>query len=216
VNRDHTMIEELLAVRALGGLDGDDVQTLERELASHGDCAECRRLEVEYQETAGRLAFALDPDPVTMDAAAVIAAPADRPRRWALLAVAAAVVVLVMGAVAVFGPRAIGVHPSTDQTVVRFTGTAGELAMAYVPGKPGAILLGRGFEDPGADKVYEVWMITGTTPTSGGCIRPHDGAIAATVEGDVNGADLMAVTVEPASCPSQPTSPPVLTALLTA
>jgi anti-sigma-K factor RskA len=216
MNRDHAVIEELLAVRALGGLDGDDLQLLERELASHGDCEECRRLEAAYEETAGLLAFALDPAPVSTPAADVIAARPARGRPWRVLATVAAALVLVIVAVAVLGPRTIGVHPSTQQTVVHFTGSAGELAMAYVPGQPGAILLGTGFDDPGPDKVYEVWMITGQTPTSGGCVRPHDGEIATAVHGDVNGADLMAVTVEPASCPSQPTSQPVLTAPLTA
>ena len=64
MTRDHTTIEELLAVQALGGLDGDDVQTLAAERASHGDCEECARLEAEFSETAGRLAFSLEPVPV--------------------------------------------------------------------------------------------------------------------------------------------------------
>ena len=60
----HDRIEERLAVRALGGLDEADAAALEAEMATHGDCAECRRLERELTETAGRLAFALDPAPV--------------------------------------------------------------------------------------------------------------------------------------------------------
>ena len=62
--RDHALIDELLAIRALDGLDGDDATVLERELAAHGDCDECRRLEAEHAEVAGMLAFALDPRPV--------------------------------------------------------------------------------------------------------------------------------------------------------
>ena len=61
----HERIEELLAVRALGGLDGSDVGALERELASHGDCAECRRLEDGFAETAARLADVLPAEPVS-------------------------------------------------------------------------------------------------------------------------------------------------------
>ena len=61
MTRDHALIDELLAVRALGGLDEDDAAVLERELAAHGDCAECRRLEAEHTEVAGMLALALDP-----------------------------------------------------------------------------------------------------------------------------------------------------------
>ncbi len=43
--RDHSTIEELLAGRALGGLDGADDQLFAQELASHGDCDRCRQLE---------------------------------------------------------------------------------------------------------------------------------------------------------------------------
>ncbi len=201
MTRDHTVIEELLAIRSLGGLDGDDVELLERELASHGDCEECRRLASEYDETAGRLAFALEPETVDMAQADEIlrranhpatqeavpppvAAPVDelgerrgrRGRSWPALVAAAVAILLVVSAVALFGPeRSTEVQASTTQQVVGFTGDAGELAMAYRPGEPGALLLGSGFADPGADKVYAIWMLQGSTPVSGGCVRPHDG-----------------------------------------
>ena len=56
---DHGRIEELLAVRALGGLDAAETQELDRALAAHGaSCAECARLRSESEEVAGRLAFA--------------------------------------------------------------------------------------------------------------------------------------------------------------
>ena len=234
--RDHAAIEELLAIRSLGGLDGDDVGRLERELASHGDCEECRRLTDEYDETAGRLGFALEPMPVDLEQADEIlrrathpatqevapappAVPIDelrerrsRPgRTWPALVAAAAAVVLVISGVAIFGPlRSTGVAVSTGQTAVSFSGDAGELAMAYQPGKPGALLVGTGFTDPGSDKVYEIWMLQGKTAVSSGCVRPHDGSIVAFVDADLGDTDRMAVTVEPDSCPSQPTSAPIL------
>ncbi|MGZ5212130.1 MAG: anti-sigma factor [Actinomycetota bacterium] len=235
MTRDHAEIEELLAVRSLGGLVGDDVGRLERELASHGDCGECRRLADEYDETAGRLGFALEPmpmepgqadeilrratHPATQEAApAPPAIPIDelrarrsRPARtWPVLVAAAALVVLMISAVAIFGPlRSTGVKVSTNQTVVSFSGDAGELAMAYEPGKPGALFVGADFPDPGSGKVYEIWMLQGSTAVSGGCVRPHDGSIFAFVDADLGDTDQMAVTVEPDSCPSQPTSAPV-------
>ncbi|HJY32866.1 MAG TPA: hypothetical protein VJ573_08205, partial [Actinomycetota bacterium] len=63
--RSHERIEELIAIRSIGGLDPQEQAELEGLMASHGpDCEECRRLEIEYGEVAGRLAFALDPVPV--------------------------------------------------------------------------------------------------------------------------------------------------------
>ena len=65
---DHERLEELIVARALGGLDPEDERAYERERAEHGpDCAECRRLETEYGEVAGRLAFSLDPEPANPD-----------------------------------------------------------------------------------------------------------------------------------------------------
>jgi hypothetical protein len=237
MTRDHALIEELLAIRSLGGLDGDDVERLDHELAAHGDCEECRRLTDEYGETAGRLGFALEPMPVDLGQADEILRRANHPatqdvapappatvaidvlrarrpprrRTWPALAAAAAAVVLVISAVTVFGSlRSTEVKASTNQTVVGFTGDGGELAMAYQPGEPGALFVGSGFADPGTDKVYEIWMLRGTTAVSGGCVRPRDGSIVAFVHADLGDTDKMAVTVEPGSCPSQPTSAPIL------
>jgi len=42
--RDHGLIEELLALRALGGLEPDDDATRRAAMAAHGDCEECRQL----------------------------------------------------------------------------------------------------------------------------------------------------------------------------
>ena len=40
---DHGPIEELLAGRALGGLEPEDDAALLAAMAAHGDCEECRR-----------------------------------------------------------------------------------------------------------------------------------------------------------------------------
>jgi hypothetical protein len=236
MNRDHAVIEELLAVRALGGLDGDDVRLLERELASHGDCTECRRLADGFQETAGRLAFALDPQPIAADHADEIlhrathpatqeAAPSPlttpidelsarrvrRRRGWPSIVAVAAVLVVIIAAIAVVGPsRSVTVRATTNQSVVRFTGSGGSLAMAYEPGRRGAVLVGTGFSDPGAGKVYEVWMLRGTAAVSAGCVQTNDGSVVAFVDADLSGTDRMAVTVEVDSCPTQPTTTPIL------
>jgi hypothetical protein len=243
MTRDHSLIEELMAVDALGGLDDDDDrERLERERVEHGvDCPECAAIEEGFAETAGRLAFALTPEPVdeaVLDR--ILAAPrpgegeltvveatvpptdevsARRARRspvWRALVAAAAVVAIVVVAVTTLAPSPTSVQASSSQQLVTFTGeTEGTLAMAFTPGEPGAVLWGSGLPDPGSDRVLEIWMIEGGEAISGGCVVPADGVVAFRVEADVGAADAMAVTEEPSDCPSAPTTEPFLLADLT-
>ncbi len=225
---DHTTIEELLAVQALGGLDGDDVEVLARERAAHGDCDECRRLEDGFAETAGRFAFSLDPEPVDLAMAdRIIATPGDdlarqrdrrSGRRWqAVVAIAAALAVIVVAA-SVLRPRTIAVTgASPSQQIVRFEGGdvgSANLTMAYTPGSPGAVFWGTDMPDPGEGQVFEIWMIEDGTPVGGGCVSPQDGTLAVAVDADIGTTELMAVTVEDAACPSAPTADPIMTAQL--
>jgi Anti-sigma-K factor rskA len=229
MTRDHALIDELLAIRSLGGLDGNDVALLERELASHGDCDECRRLEVEHAEVAGMLALALDPLPVDEGMADRIlahqqgpdrtAAPADelsgrrdgRLRRWQAAFGVAAAVALVLAFVLASRPES-GVR--VPGTIVAFEGASGELAMAYTPGERGALVWGTGLPDPGGGKVYELWMIEDGDPVRGACLAPTEGAVAAYLDADLSSTELMAVTVESTDCPAAPTTAPVFTAEL--
>ena len=221
--RDHGLIEELLAVRALGGLESEDDATLQAAMAAHGDCEECRRLEAGFEETAGLLGFALDPVPVRDELADRVLerargshrAGVRRPRwRAALVAVAAALVVVVAGLTTLRARTQPVVSASPAQEVRRFQGGTGALAMIYAPGQPGALIWGEGLPSPGAGKTYEIWMITGSTPVSTGCASPTNGELAAYTDADVSTSDVMAVTVEPTSCPAAPTTQPVYTATL--
>ena len=233
--RDHALIDELLAVRSLGGLDGDDVERLERELAAHGDCDECRRLEAEHNEVAGMLALSLDPRPVDESMAdrivanaqrrerepdrIVVASSADelstrrdaRLGRWQAAFGVAAAIALILAFVLATRPGGVDV----PGTIVAFEGARGELAMAYTPGERGALVWGAGLPDPGGGKTYELWMIEGGNPVRGACLAPTDGAVAAYLDADLSSAELMAVTVESTDCPSAPTTQPVFTAELT-
>jgi hypothetical protein len=214
MRRDHSTIDELLAVRALHGLDGDDVATLERELAAHGECEECRRLEREHAEVAATLALSLDPRPIDAAIADRIVAGGRhdaRVGRWQAAFGVAAAVALVLAI-------ALAVRPGGEQllgrTIVGFEGGPGDLAAAFEPGRRGVVLWGTGLPDPGPDRVYELWLIEDGEPVRGACLRPTDGRIAAFVDADVGGAELMAVTVESPACPDEPTADPVYTAPL--
>jgi len=238
----HDRIEGWLAVRVLGGLDEADATSLEAEMATHGDCAECGRLERELTEAAGRLALALDPEPVdpgmadrivsarTVAPVAPAAAEvhprtardevAERRRSrgtYTFVGVAAGIALVAVVAATALRPggRTTEVTAQPAQTIVRFEGDAGHLAMAYTQGEHGVIFWGSDLPEPGDDQVYEIWMIQGGTPVSGGCLTPAPGGnLAAFVDAEVGTTDLMAVTVEPADCPSAPTGEPVLTAPL--
>jgi anti-sigma-K factor RskA len=220
--RDHRLIEELLAARALGGLEPEDDAVLRAAMAAHGDCEECRRLETGFEETAGLMGFALDPVPVREELADRVLERARgagragrrRRRRAALVAIAAALIVVIAG-VATLRPSTQPIAgASSAQQVRRFQGGAGALAMLYEPGQPGALVWGEDLPSPGAGKTYEIWMITGSTPVSAGCASPTNGELSAFTDADVSTSDLMAVTVEPSSCPPAPTTQPVYTATL--
>jgi anti-sigma-K factor RskA len=213
--RDHTRIEELIAIRSIGGLDPQEEAELEREMSSHGpDCEECRRLENEYGEVAGRLAFALDPVALRPGFAeetiglALGEAPASQPGRrgspWRpLVAVAAALVLFVGGAVlgaVVFGG---GGEVPPQATVVALE------PQAVTPGEPGIYLQGSGLEPLPSDKVYELWVIEGDIPAAAVCVRPgDDGSVFAFADKEVTGSEVLAVTVEPSTCSDAPTTPP--------
>jgi anti-sigma-K factor RskA len=230
--RDHALIDELLAARALDGLDDADAAVLERELAAHGECEECRRLETQHREVAGMLAFALDPRPVRdamvdrilsqsrTDGGTTAPAAAATPDaltarrnarlvRWQAAFGVAAAVALILAFVLATRPDGA---PSVPQVVVAFEGeTPGEVALAYTPGEPGALVWATGLPDPGSGKVYEVWMIEDDQPVRGACLSPDDGAVAAYLDADLSSGPLMAVTVESTECPSAPTTDPIYT-----
>ncbi|MEP7060524.1 MAG: anti-sigma factor, partial [Actinomycetota bacterium] len=99
-----------------------------------------------------------------------------------------------------------------SQRIVHFHGGNGTLEMAYTPGEPGAVLFGYGLPQLEAGQVYEIWTITNNRPVSAACAPSAGGKLTASLGADVEKVELMAVTVEDASCPSAPTSAPILTA----
>ena len=133
------------------------------------------------------------------------------------MAVAAVIAVLLVAFAVVRPDRTTAIaSASTTQRLVAFSGSGeGELAVAFTPGESGAVLWGSNLPDPGQDKVYEIWMIQDGTPVSGGCFRPQDGQVALSVDASLGGTEAMALTAEPADCPSSPSGQPVKTANLT-
>jgi anti-sigma-K factor RskA len=230
MTREHALIDELMAIRALDGLDDDDATRLEREVAAHGDCDECRRLQAEHSEVAGMLALALDPRPVDEDMVDRILAETRRPsaaaaavdevsarrdarlRLWQAAFGVAAAVALVLAVV--LAARPDGGFDVPGERIVPFEGARGELALAYTPGERGVLVWGTGLPALGKRHVYELWMIDDGDAVRGACLAPTEGAVAAYVDVDLSSAEAMAVTVESTGCPAAPTTDPLFTAEL--
>jgi anti-sigma-K factor RskA len=150
------------------------------------------------------------------------AAIAPTPRaRNALIAIAAAIVLVAVGALGGYlaAPRNpvesfIG-QPGVQ--IVPFApsdGTGGAMTLALGPDGTTGYVLGSGLAAPPVGKTYELWTIAGKTPTSLGCIVPTNGQVVLPVSGAFTTADVAAVTVEPSACPSAPTTSPVMVATL--
>ena len=60
-----------------------------------------------------------------------------------------------------------------------------------------AVFLGDDLQSPGSDKVYQLWTIQGQDPTSQGLVT-GSGSVTHWFDAPVDGAQVMAVTVEPA------------------
>jgi Anti-sigma-K factor rskA len=230
--REHGEIEELLALEALGGIEPEDRARLAALRAEHGECPECAELEAAFRETAVALATALPAaevgapfeDRVVAAAlseprVATLASSRRRPRAW--LAVAAAVVLVAIGALGGYlaAPRSsVGAFiQQPGVTLVPFeqaNGGTGTMTLAIGPEGTDAYVIGTGLPPPPAGQVYEMWTITGENPTSLGCAVPTDGHVTLSVQGDFTTADVAAMTVESDSCPSAPTTDPVQVATL--
>jgi len=229
--RDHTRVEELQTLEALHALDGAELDELRDLLVAHGpECAGCAALQGELAETAGSLAFALDPVAVSpgmrtavLDRVAMEAPPSHgRARSWLVaVAVAAALVIgLVVGA-SVGGD---GEQQPTDllaqalvepgARLIHLEGTGGDVAMVISSDASRAYVAGTGMDALPEGKVYEVWSITGDTPTSVACLPVSGGTIGGSADADMRSTDVVAVTVEDASCPAAPTTEPILSATL--
>jgi anti-sigma-K factor RskA len=217
--RDHTEIEELLALEALGGLEPDDRARLDVLLAEHGaDCPECAELRSGFADTAAMLGTGLGPTDVSagLEDRTVATALAGGPA-----AIAAAVVLVAVGALGGYLAAPRNAEQSfLSQPGVRVVpfapsdGTGGAMTLAVGPDGTKGYVLGSGLAEPPAGQTYELWTIQGDTPTSLGCVVPSDGQVVVPVTGAFTTADVAAVTVESSACPSAPTTSPVMIATL--
>jgi anti-sigma-K factor RskA len=73
-----------------------------------------------------------------------------------------------------------------------------------------AVLVAENMPPAPEGKTYQIWVIKGDTPKPSGLFEPRGDSIAAVVENPVEGADAVAVTVEPQGGSKKPTTDPML------
>ncbi len=73
-----------------------------------------------------------------------------------------------------------------------------------------SIVVAEDMPSPPEGKTMQIWVIKGDTPQPAGTFRPGSGSVAASVDGSLEKADAVAITVEPAGGSDAPTSDPVL------
>lgn len=81
-------------------------------------------------------------------------------------------------------------------------------------GEDRAVLVASGLPPAPEGEVYETWIIRDGVPEPAGVFQPRDGDAAAPVEGSMEGAEAVAVTLEPEGGSPMPTSDPILVAPL--
>ena len=94
------------------------------------------------------------------------------------------------------------------------TGAAQEVQGEVVRlGDERAVLVAENLPSPPVGETYETWILREDVPEPAGLFEPDDaGVAAAPIEGSIEGADAVAVTVEPSGGSSSPTSDPLMTA----
>jgi anti-sigma-K factor RskA len=228
-----TDLHSLMAPYALDALDADERTRFEAHLEQ---CATCQSELVGFQATAARLGEGaqLAPPSGLRDRllAEVSTTPQERPvvdslaqhrglrRTLPRLAAAAAFVIGTVGVGGYLVERdkasdvsnrneAITAVLSSEDatTVAKSFPTGGNVRMIMSPSKDSAVIFAHDLPDPGAGKVYQVWMIDDSGPQDQGTFKRSGDMI---MDG-ISKADRIAVTVEPDGGSKLPTTAPVAT-----
>lgn len=153
-------------------------------------------------------------------------AHAEARRRWfqrpgALVAVAAAAVVLLVGAVVGIGwpgpngwgaqlqMTAIAEAPDAQSTTLEAEG-GGEITLVSSESKGRSVVVADGLPDLGDDQTYELWYIDDSGAESAGTFDTTGGETWRILDGSFTPGVAVGVTVEPAGGSPQPTTEPIV------
>jgi anti-sigma-K factor RskA len=229
-------MHDLVAPYLLGSLGENEHNSFEAHLK---ECQRCREEVVELEPGLASLAAANAVTPpadlrkrvlsaVTGESTTPFEAnteAAARARNWwsRWLMPAAAILIVVVGAFAIFGTNPIdAVLDAPDATTValaasdEFTGPPpSDAQVTFSASQQSAVLEFDTLVDPDGDNVYEAWLIGASGPIPAGTFTPDsDGAVVIKLDGTAQPGTVVAVTEEPAGGSPQPTGAPLFTAEL--
>jgi anti-sigma-K factor RskA len=231
-------IHTLAPLYAVDALPSDEQAFFERHLR---ECPACEAEVRSHRETAALLgaAVAVAPPPGLRDAllAEVALTPQDPPlpamavredrtRRFEpLAAVAAALLVAVLGmsgvAVYLLGEATPAPSVALDEDFLavaqaaRLAAPDGAAATFYLSDEHDeGWLVVAGMRDLDASQAYQLWLFHDGTPVPAGVFSVHDGQASLRADAQVIGAELVAVTIEPAGGLPEPSGPIVADASL--
>jgi anti-sigma-K factor RskA len=240
MSRGHEDYEENVGAYLLGALPELEAEVFEKHLEN---CASCRRELDQLRVAAEALPRAVEPvapPPELKESlmATVWAEAGEQreeaekrrrsaprflerlPRLSPAFAAVAAVCVLAVGIGLGIGVANLGGSGSkTVAALVDHTRAPSGSASLQIPsgGGKGSLLTVQGLPDPGAGKVYEVWVQRNGTMRAAGALFSvgSGGSGSAGIPGSLKGAEAVAVTAERDGGTLQPTQMPVLTVKLT-
>lgn len=235
MSRGHEQYEENVGAYLLGALPEMESEVFERHLES---CPTCRQDLEQLRVASEALPRAVEPVTpppelkkslmATVWAEAGEREGAERPRRRPLrerlprltpgFAALATACVLAIGIAIGIGVANLGGSSSkTVAAVVDHTQAPGGMASLSIPGNhQHALLSVEGLPNPGAGKVYEVWVQRNGTMQPAGALFSvgSGGSGSAGIPGSLKGAEAVAVTAERDGGALKPTRMPVLTVKL--
>ena len=211
-------LHDLVGLYALGALEGDEHEQFVAHLA---DCDECRRELDELESGLLELAWSDAESPPkslqarvesTVSVTPQVSSLAGRRSRWqSALGTAAAVLILLVGVVALNRPSDLErVTAAPDAIELAVPATAdfvghGVLEFVYSEEEGRGVLIASGL-DQAEDQVYQMWLIDGDGPVPAGTFNPDDsGAAVVSVTGVPTAGHTFGITLEPLGGSDEPT-----------